>query len=637
VLAFMRPMWLSAEAQQAAGRGAAVVIILDASASTGQLHDGVSAIRSMRADADRVLDSLMPGKDHANIIHATARPYTALGSMTTNIAALRSELSELGSTYERADLVGALSLAGRILVEHDGPRRLVIASDLQASNWEDALKRLGHDVTIPADTRVTVLPPKHQAPANLSLQAPSVYPPIPRAGQPVSLSVKLTNHSDRTQPATVRVSVAGQPVDSQSLTIEPGEQRAVAFMTTFDQPGDHKATFSLPADGLAADDTCYLVTRAVAQTPVILITDDDTDRPGSAGYFLVRAISPYGDARDRYNVKIVRSDDPAWPPLAGTAAVLLGETGLLPDERLAALLQYTMQGGGVDIFCGDGPVGENLAALNRLKPDMAMPWLPAVPHKLDRSDEPLVISDGNWRSPLLKQFGEAAQIALSQVRFRHAWAGGEVNENAHAALGYSDGTPALVWRDLGAGRLTIANLGVAAHHSDLGKHGLFVALMQGLIDAMQNTHNPAINNTVGQAVSLTSAQPINRQGPTPRVYHPDGRTPVDTTLALGDHTSGIIIGSPDTPGFYTAQQGDTVLGTAAVNLDPRESDLSRITADKLIAAFQSNYVRADAPDNRANSAGPLPTYHGRDLFGWLLIGALTLFGFEVFLLGYWRR
>jgi aerotolerance regulator-like protein len=41
VLAFMRPMWLSAEAQQAAGRGAAVVIILDASASTGQLHDGV--------------------------------------------------------------------------------------------------------------------------------------------------------------------------------------------------------------------------------------------------------------------------------------------------------------------------------------------------------------------------------------------------------------------------------------------------------------------------------------------------------------------------------------------------------------------------------------------------------------------
>ncbi len=634
VLAFMQPMWLSAQAQQAAGRGGAVVIVMDTSASTGQLQGGVPAIRAMRADADRVLDALTPGEDHANIIYATARPYSAFASMTTNTDALRVDLPELEPTYERADMVGALFLAGKMLAEHAGPRRLVIVSDMQESNWLDALNRFRRDTMIPEGTRVTVLPPSGPPPTNLSLHAPSAHPATPRIGQPLSLSVTLTNHSDRVQPATVRVSIDGRPMGSQSLTIEPRQRREVVFSTMLDRPGEHRVIFSLPADALTIDDQCYLVTRAVKQTPVILITDDNTGIPETAGYFTVRALAPHGDARDRYDVQIVPGTGPFPPTMHNAAAVFVGQTGLLEDYQLTELLRYIERGGGVIFFCGDAPAAENLAALDRLKPDAVLPWQPDTLREWRGMDEPLTIIGGDWRSPLLARFDEAAQRSLSQIRFHHAWSGGKVDQNARILLHYADGTPALVSREVGAGRLMIANFSAAAHHSDLGKHGLFVALMQGLADELLRKHQSSTDNLVGRAASITTSVPIDRRGLTLHVYPPDGRTPIDATLALNDHTSAIIISEPNEPGFYTAQQGDTLLGTVAINIDPRESILQRINADALITALQTNGIEADfvAPD----VASPL-MHHARDLWGWLLIFACVFLGFEMFLLGHWRR
>lgn len=95
VLAFAQPIWLGTLAHDTRGRGAAVVFLIDQSASTGQLHGGVSAMRSMRTEAEQIIDTLAPGEDHTNIIYATARPYAALPAMTTNTDVLRAELSEL--------------------------------------------------------------------------------------------------------------------------------------------------------------------------------------------------------------------------------------------------------------------------------------------------------------------------------------------------------------------------------------------------------------------------------------------------------------------------------------------------------------------------------------------------------------
>ncbi|MEZ6193116.1 MAG: BatA domain-containing protein [Phycisphaerales bacterium] len=634
VLAFTQPVWQSAQAYKARGQSAAVVFLIDQSASTGQLHGGIPAVRTMLAEAEKVIDTLTPGVDHANIVYATARPYAAFPAMTANTDALRAELSELAPTYERADMPGALALATQLLRDHAGLKHLVIVTDLQASNWDDALKQSSHESPLPAGTRITLLPPQHAPPTNLSLHAPAAHPRTPRTHDPVNLTVAVTNHSDRVQSATVQLSVDGQPADSESLTMEPRQQREIAFATTLNRPGEHRIMFSLPADGLAVDDANYLVVRCVDHTPVTVITDDDTDTPRTAGYYLLRALAPHGDDRDRYEITIQHSTQTPWPPLDNAQAVFVGEVAMLSADQLTALHQYLQHGGCVVFFCGAGPVLENLSSLDALSPGGLLPWKPAAPRVVGNADQPLTITHGDWRSPLLNQFDESAQITLSRVPIRYAWTGGTVDERARTLLSYSDGTPALVSRSVGNGTLILANFSAASNHSDLGKQGLFVALMQGLAESMGRTDTPATPNTVGQAVHWVSNVPTTTDVQPPKVYMPDGRTPADATVSLDNSVASIVIHAPTLPGFYTAQQGETVLGTAAVNTDPRESDLRRVTADELIAALQP---RTPGPPTQNTNAGQALNLRGRDLWGWLLFAAMVFLGIEMALLGYWKR
>lgn len=633
-MAFAQPLWLGAQAGTSGGAGTAVVILVDRSASTAQQYAGVSAVHSMRADAGRVLDSLNPGEDRANIVYATARPYAVLPTMSSNLSVIRAELESFEPTYERADLTGALALAGRMLAEQDGARRLVVLTDLQASNWADAIERLSEQSPLPAGTRVTILPPKQAPPSNLALHEPSAYPPSPRFDRPARLTVLLTNHSDQPQTTTVHLEINDGHAGSQSLAVEPRQTREATFSTPLGRPGGYRVAFSLPGDGLPADDRCYLVVNAVEQTPVVVVTDDDTDLPGTAGYFIVRALAPHGDTRDRYTIRRVHSAEASWPALANAAAVFVGDTGVIPPARLAELHGYMDSGGGVVFFLGDGPSVTNLEALDSLRPNGVLPWKPGFLHDGTGRGGVFTIADGDWRAPLLKRFDEAGRLALSQIQVGRAWAGGAVDERAHMLLWYRDDTPALVWRGVGAGRLVLANFSPEATHSDLGKHGLFLALMQGLADDVQNTHGSKRRNVVGEAVSFTTENRIDPSGPTPSVLHPVRKTPAEAAFSIDDRTSRVTLSAPDTPGFYVTQQGDAVLGVEPVNIDPKESDLRRISADALRSALHTTDVEADI---QHAGVGPALQLHGKALWGWLLLGALTMFGVEMALLGYWRR
>ncbi len=637
VLAFAQPIWLGAQASATGGRGAAVVILVDLSASSGQQYAGVPAVHSMKADAGRVLDALSPGTDYANIVYADARPYTALPEMTSNLGVLRSEVMSFEPTYERADVAGALSLAGRMLAKQPGERRLVVLTDLQASSWSEALGTWSTQSPLPDGTRVTLLPPAHRPPNNLALHGPWLSPPTPRVDRPTRIGAMLTNHSDTAQTTTVRLRIDGRNRDTQSLALEPRQTHEVVFRTQLDKPGTHRVEFSLPGDGLPVDDRCYLVAHVVEHVPVVVVSDDDPDLPGTTGYFMTRALSPFGDARDRYRVRAVGSADVTWPILADTAAVFVGEIGLLNPAGLEALTRYVEAGGGVVIFLGDGPVVDNLKSLDRLAPDGLLPWVPEAPRSLTSQSGRLTIADGVRVDRFLQRFGEFGRDALAGLQIRRTWAGGDINQEAHTLWQYPDGAPALAWRGLGAGRLALVNISPKATHSDLGKHGVFVVLMQGLADEVwgtQKTQDPG--HVVGRAVQFDLATPVDRGGTTPSIILPDGGTLPAAGLSLEDRSARIVITPPEVPGFYTAAQGDTPLDVAAVNIDPRESDLRRIGADKLQSSLRPGNGKVSA-EARGMNTGLSLGLHGRAVWGWLILLAMGLFGIEMGLQGYWKR
>ena len=89
------------------------------------------------------------------------------------------------------------------------------------------------------------------------------------------------------------------------------------------------------------------------------------------------------------------------------------------------------------------------------------------------------------------------------------------------------------------------------------------------------------------------------------------------------------------PGFYRFKIGDQTVGQAALNVDPRESNLERIDRESLLRCFDMSGTRSAVQS--AEGWEPLANLRGRPLWGWCLASTMAAFGIEMLLLGYWKR
>jgi hypothetical protein len=92
-------------------------------------------------------------------------------------------------------------------------------------------------------TIVALPPPK---PAEIRITDLSIEPAQIQAGQPVSISVKVTNVGELTGSYTVELVIAGELIDSRTVTLAGGESTVVTFEWVGEEPG----TYSIDVAGL---------------------------------------------------------------------------------------------------------------------------------------------------------------------------------------------------------------------------------------------------------------------------------------------------------------------------------------------------------------------------------------------------
>jgi len=634
--AFARPVWLERSAAPGElGRGAGVAVVLDTSASVAQQAEGVSLVQSMRAMADRVLDSLARGKDRAGIIYACARPHAALPELSPNLDILRQELSGLRATSERADFAEAIAQAGEMLKRHDGQRRLVVLSDMQRSNWSEVTLRGA--AALPRGTVVTILPVGREAAGNVSLSAPRAMPARPVAGQEVQLVVQVGNYGPSDRDVDVQVSIDGRPAGTAAARgLKPFATREVEFRTKLGEVGEHRVVFSVPPDALSGDDAAYLTVPAVRRVPVVVAGDDNPNQPGTGSYFMVRALAPRGDMGDDLEVRHLTGADLTYAQIADAEAVFLGQVGRLSDEALKSLHMYATQGGGVAICCGEGPVFENLLALrNVTRQQDILAWTPAGLRDLARDGGFLLLGEGRWQGAPLADFDETSREALRHVRFFRVWATGALDKGAADLLRFADGTPAVAARPVGAGKLVFCNFSPALRCSDLGKHGSFVALMHAMFHYLRADRGAAASAVPGEPFGLPVTVPAGGQvrleafGPDGRPCQIDGADRAEAARAL------VRFRRPALAGFYEVHVNGRLAASAAANLDPREGDLRRIDADTLRKDLAAPGVALEVQG--ADQAGPVLRLQGTPLWPWFVLGAMAAIALELTLVAIWKR
>ena len=639
--AFARPVWQEKGVESPTGdSGVAVVLVPDVSASTAQQSGGVSLMTSMKALAGRTLDSLTEGVDMVNIVYASARPRAAFPRLSNNFAALRQELDRLSSTQERANLPEALAMAGTFLKEHRGQKRVVIFSDMQRTNWSDiSLKDEAKDL-LPTGTRITIVPVLAQLPDNVALSSPRAAPVQPIIHRPFQLQVHVANYSEHARTTPVEATLDGRSIGKQTVALKPWEERDLGFDAQLDKSGAHNVVFSLPPDALAADNQAFLVVQAVARIPVVVVGDDNANQQGTGTYFLTRALAPRGDMGDDLEVRHLTSGDLSvngFARLGDAEAVMIGYVGKLAPDALRALYMYANQGGGVAIFCGEGPVADNMLSFGALaKQGDCLPWLPTGPRDLSLKGGVLQLGEGDWKHPALADFDEPSQQALKQIRFFKVWLSGAMKPNAVSILKFADGTPALAAQALGQGKMVLANFSPALACSDIGKYGSFVAMVHSMVHYLRPRQDWRSQLLTGEPMRM--AIPDSRD-PT-RAYQvlgPDQRPcEVERTVEAGE--TNLTVRYPAIPGFYTVTSGEQTFAQAAVNLDPRESDLRRIDPDVVREHLRNDHVSLENFSYAGDSQeGPILRVRGKPMWHWFVVAAMISIGAELVLLGVWKK
>lgn len=643
VLAFTRPVWTEggAGAPLSDEQSAAVVLLVDVSASSGQMSGGVVELEHLKGLAGRVLDDLRTGVDVAGLVVADAAPRSVFPRLTANLGGLRGELSRLAPTADRADVPAALAAAQRLLATHAGPGRLVVVSDLQRDNWSEILARGGLGEGFPEGSTLQVLPRPGAANANVALARPGHFPPAPIGGEPFDLSVQVRNHSDAPKQVRIRCErrlgdgsevVVGQ--EELTVTLEPREDRSVQFRVS-EFTGDRLfARFDLLTDdALSVDNQAWHVVQPALRQPVLVVSDDDPRQPGTAAYYLLRALAPDDGPGSRFEPRHLRSADVTAEALAGVPTVVTGYLGWLAAPQGLVLREYVERGGGLLVFCGEGGVDRNLATLEAGAGEgRLLPWRPGSRRGVVPSSGSRHLGGGRWQSRWLRSFDEQSQLALQEIPFHRTWTAGPVAPETEVLLNFDDASPALGVRSVGRGLILVANFSPESTTSDLARHGAFVALtqmlLQGAAAQVEVVRQPLVGASHGWRARFAPevSDELSVIGPT--------GTPMP--LSSRPEEDRLVVATPRLlrPGIYQLRQGASVVEAVACGVDPREGDLARLPATDLEQAFRAAGTVVTTTSTTDEALAPL---RGQPLWGECFAAALGLIGLELLLLGLWRR
>jgi len=601
VLLFARPFARPSGAAANAAASQRVVLMVDASLSMRAVQRGVPLFARAKAEAADVLRGLESGAE-AGVILVGATPRTLLPALSRNLPALHEALVKTEPTYEAGDFQAALALAKRLL---GGTGTLYVFSDFQKSNWEAAGE-------LPAGVLCRLRPATTEPVNNMALVSARLLPEEPVAGETAEVICTVFNCGPQPREETVRLQL-GEFTQERQVKVPAYATADCAFNVTFSQDGLFTGKTWLEPDDLREDDTRYLAVRVHKALQILFLSDADEGDTRSAAFFVSRALVPSAQAAP--GLKLVRrhSQDTDRGILETADLFILVAPAALTGEAVEIMTRRVQEGARF-LAVLDGPTAPGLVPAG-LSP----------PFQLQRT----VLSEaGDALIPgPRKLFAEADAGDWSAARFRrHYQTQALPGRSGDVVLSYPDGSAAVTLSSVGKGAAVFANLPLTPDGGDFIGSPMFPATLHELLRALRRSSE-------AQAVTPGAAWVL--ETPTPgegalSVTDPEGAA-IPTQAITSGRASRLAMPPARLPGIYSVKQGAAVVGAAAVNVDPRESDTRPIPLEQIKAGSGAavTVVQGEEDLMLAGKARPL--------WPQLAAAAAALLALEMILLAVWRR
>jgi hypothetical protein len=461
---------------------------------------------------------------------------------------------------------------------------------------------------------------------NLTQREPYVV-----AGRDVTFQAQIKNFGpgDRINHA-VKLLVDDRPTDEKRIDVAAGEEASIAFTHRFPEAGEHVVRVELPEDGLATDNRRWLSVPVREALQVLVIGG----QPG-VGQHVALALSPRRRTDPLIRTEVASESAIAERDLSQYDGVFLCNVARVSRDEAAVLHEYVKSGGGLIVFLGDQVVADDY---NRQLggADDAPRLLPALLGEVAATGD-YRFDPRKYEHPIVDVFRghENTGLLTTPIKKYFKLQLPEKTE-ARVALWLDSGDPAIVEEQIGRGRVFLVATAASRHSLDrstnpptewtiFSEFPSFPPIVHEMLAMAAGQRFENRNVLVGQPLGASVAS--TDVGITLDVKPPD-RPAERVRLTLDGDRSVWSFTGVDQSGVYQAEFGEPISRTElfAANIDPRESDLARISADELPAELSRKLEQVQSEASSASLAGPR-----RYLFRWLLCGVLGLLLLETFL------
>jgi hypothetical protein len=635
------------------------VLVLDGSYSMAYKSGGASRFEQAKELAARIVDQ-SPQGDAFTLLLMAAPPRMVVATPSFDAGPLREEIENLELMHTGADLPATIEAVEQILAtaRRETPRleRHVVyfLTDLQRTTWAPELgeaamaefrRRSGQLAQAAALQVIDLARPEAE---NLAVTALEASESAVTVGRAVELEARLRNFGQQPRPAQpVELWVDGRRTARQEVAVPAGNEPSrgeatVHFSYRFETPGDHVLEARAEGDALDVDNHRWLV-MPVRQAIRALCIDGrpSGEMPGGATGYLATALAPLAGRANRSPVEVdVAADSALLERDLGTYdCVLLCNVARFSTSEVQALDAYLARGGSLVFFLGDQVL---LDEYNRqLGGEGGGPRL--LPARLERLvPESLPGLDPlGYRHPIVAAFrGHDKSGLLATLVFKHVKLRLPKDSAAKVVLALTNGDPLLVEEPIRRGRVVLAATSADVSWTAMPVCFCYVALVQEILAWCVRGEAAVQNVEVGEPL-LVPAAGLDGTA-TLTIERPDGQVRPVAAQAEGGQRVWTY-GDTYRSGIYTARFGapatpSTAIPrsrTSAVNVNPRESDLTPIGVEELQGevwagvpfAYHTSWQALDA-----RAAGPAPG--GGQLHVELLYALLALLLAESFLA--WR-
>jgi hypothetical protein len=600
VLAFARPFFPhgAAAAIAAAGGSREIVVLVDQSASMGYGDHWQRA----RDAASNAINSLGTG-DRATLVlfsrnaEETIRATSDRGRLdqTLHVAKLTSGATRYGPALKLAESILARSTLQR--------RETILISDFQKSGWTGAEDvHFGDGMTL---TPITVA-----SDTITNLAVPSVtFARAPFSNQErVTVTAGIANKS--TEPATnvpVTLEIDGHQVETLSVSIGPNASTSVVFQPfTLGEPSLH-GVVRAGSDAFSADNSFDFV-LSPSQAVSVLVIDAGTSR--DASFYLSKALS-IGNA-PAFRVETTAAGRVTPEMLEQRAVVVLNDTILPPGLSGGALKRFVERGGGLLVALGEH------SAWPATETDLLPGRLGGL---IDRTDgRGGTIGFRDYSHPVFEVFKAPRSGDFSAARVLR-YRALETGPDDRVLARFDDGAVAAAEKRVGTGRVIALSTTLDDSWNDLALKPVYLPLVHQLARYLSQYEQTTAWQTVGAVVDLSSAYKgrADRVVVTPsgeRVRYPASEAGI---LELNEH------------GVYEVRSASNSSGRPdriAVNLDPAESDLTRMDPQELVAAVIGRATPAGTQQEAPVELTPEEAERREGVWWYLLVAGLLLLAAE---------